>query len=441
LTGKEKKRLYVLNEVEAGRLTNLQAANMLGISERQVYRLKARYRVEGAQALAHGNRGRASPRRIPTAVREQVVELVRETYRAFNDHHLTELLSEKHALRLSRSTVRRIRQEAGLSGPRKRRAPKHRSRRERYTRRGMLLQVDGSDHDWLDGRGQSLTLLAAIDDATGEIPYALFRDEEDAAGYFQLLRKIMEGPGLPLALYADRHTIFRSPKKATIEQELAGEAPRSQFQRLLDELGVELIPSYSPQARGCVEHLFGTLQDRLVKELGLENVCSLDEANRFLTDFLPRFNAGFAEPPAEPESAYLPLPDDLDLEAIFCFRHRRKVRNDNMISFSGQILQIPADRHRGTYARCQVEVRQHMDGRLSIVYQSRELVTLDPEAKGPTRVGKFTPAVKATRQDPAPGFLNASEEKSKTKQPLKPPADHPWRKPFKRSEVEVNRAP
>lgn len=441
LTGKEQKRLYVLNEVEAGRITNQQASKMLGISERQVYRLKASYRAEGARALAHGNRGRASPRRIPEGVRERVVALVRMTYRDFNDHHLTELLSEKHNIEISRSSVRRLRQEAGLASPRKRRAPKHRSRRERYPKRGMLLQIDGSDHDWLDGRGPGLTLIAAIDDATGEIPYALFRDEEDAAGYFMLLRKIVEGPGLPLALYADRHTIFQSPKKATIEQELAGEAPRSQFGRLVNELGIELIPSYSPQGRGRVERLFGTLQDRLVKELGLLKTSTLEEANRFLEDFLPRFNAGFAEPPAETESAYLTLPEDLNLDEFFCFKHPRKVRNDNTISFAGHILQIPPDRHRGNYARCRIEVRQHLDGRLSIWYQGQKLIVFDPEVKGPPRVGKFTPAVKIMRQDPAPNGKKAHDEKSKNRQPWKPPADHPWRKPIIRSKIDAKRHP
>jgi transposase len=441
LTGKEQKRLYVLNKVEAGRITNQQASAILGLSERQVYRLKARYRAEGARALAHGNRGRASPRRIPEEVSKQVIDLVREVYREFNDHHLTELLSEKHDIQISRSSVRRLRQEAGLASPRKRRVPKHRSRRERYPQRGMLLQIDGSDHDWLQGRGPELSLIAAIDDATSEVPDALFRPEEDAAGYFMLLRRIAEILGLPLALYADRHTIFQSPKKASMEQELAGEAPRTQFGRLLDELGIELIPSYSPQGRGRVERLFGTLQDRLLHELSLENVSSLEDANHFLEGFLPRFNAGFAQDPEEPESAYLPLSEDLDLDALFCFKHQRKVRNDNTISFSGQILQIPADRHRGNYARCRVEVRQHMDGSLSIWYQGRELVAFDPVTEGPPRVGKFTPAVTATRQDPAPNDREVSVEKTKTRQPWKPPADHPWRKPFKRAEVEVNRAP
>lgn len=152
LTVKEQKRLHVLNELEASRITKRKASEMMGVTERHVYRLKARYRADGAKALEHGNRGRASPRRIPEQVRERVVELVRDRYSEFNDYHLTEMLMEKHSIQISRSSVRRLRQEAGLSSPRKRRAPKHRSRRERYPRRGMLLQIDGSDHDWLADR-------------------------------------------------------------------------------------------------------------------------------------------------------------------------------------------------------------------------------------------------------------------------------------------------
>jgi transposase len=193
LTIKEQKRLHVLNELEAGRITNARAAEMIGVSERQIYRLKKVCRSEGAKALAHGNRGRASPRRIPEETREQVVNLVKEKYREFNDHHLVEVLRERHDIQMSRSSVRRLRQEAGLASPRKRRAPKHRSRRERYPRRGMLLQIDGSDHAWLEGRGPGLTLIAAIDDATGEIPAALFREQEDAA--WNSSRAILRKPG------------------------------------------------------------------------------------------------------------------------------------------------------------------------------------------------------------------------------------------------------
>jgi hypothetical protein len=150
-----------------------------------------------------------------------------------------------------------------------------------------------------------------------------------------------------------------------------------------------------------------------VKELGLEKVRSLEEANRFLETFLPRFNAGFTQDPAEPESAYLPVPEELELEALFCFKHLRKVRNDNTISFSGHVLQIPPDEYRGNYARCRVEVRQHMEGRLSIWYQDRELITVEPEMKSPPRVGKFTPAVKIRRPEPSPNGKNQRPQNPK----------------------------
>ena len=213
LTIKEQKRLKVLNDLEAGMTTVKEASDVLGLSLRHIYRLRCRYRLGGAAALAHGNRGRPSHRRLPQEVRVEIIDLVRKEFTDYNDHHLTDILNEEYGLHVSRSSVRRIRREAGLPSPRKRRAPKHRSRRDRYPRRGMLLQIDGSDHDWLEGRGPNVNLITAIDDATSEVPFAIFRPTEDAAGYFILLRRITEILGLPLALYADRHTIFQSPKK------------------------------------------------------------------------------------------------------------------------------------------------------------------------------------------------------------------------------------
>ena len=393
LTIKEQKRLRLLNEVESRKMTVVRAAASMGLSERHVYRLLARYRLEGAAALAHGNRGRPSPRRIAERVRAQVVELLKAEYPDYNDYHLTDILAEEQHLLLSRSTLRRIRREAGLPSPRKRRVPRHRSRRERRPRPGMLLQMDGSDHDWLDDPGPRLVLIAAIDDATGEVPFALFRPEEEAAGYFLLLRQIVERHGLPLALYKD--TIFQSPKQATLDQELAGELPRSQFGRLVDELGIQLIPAYSPQAKGRIERLFETLQDRLVKALRRAGASTLEDANRALAHFLPGFNRRFRKQPAQPEPAYLPWPTGLDPESVFCFKHRRRVYN-NTIAFDGHRLQIPPDRHRATYAGCRVETRQHMDGRLSIAYQGRVLISYQPERPGPPRPGEFTPAAMPT---------------------------------------------
>ena len=238
---KEQKRLVVVLEVEAGRMIGREAAEVVGLSLRQVRRLIAAYQREGAAGLAHGNRGRPSSRTTPEEVQSRILELPRSDYQDYNDTHFTEKLAEQHGIRVSRSTVRRLRRSIGQGSPRKRRPPRHRRRRQRYAQPGMLLQLDGSPHDWLEGRGPTLALIAAIDDATNEVPYALFREAEDAAGYFELMQAISQSHGLPQAVYADRHTIFQSPAKATIEQQLAGELPRSQFGRLMDELAIELI--------------------------------------------------------------------------------------------------------------------------------------------------------------------------------------------------------
>jgi len=437
LSMKEQKRLQVISELEAGRLTGREAAELMGISVRQARRLLAAYRQEGVEAVAHGNRGRAPATRTSAVIRDTVLSLARTTYQDYNDQHFTEELAEQQGIILSRSTVRRIRRQAGLDSPRHRRAPRHRRRRERYPQSGMLLQIDGSSHDWLEGRGPRLTLIAAIDDATNEVPYALFREQEDAAGYFQLIRQIAASHGLPLALYADRHTIFQSPVQDTIDQQLRGEAPQSQFGRLLTELSIQLIAARSPQAKGRIERLFGTLQDRLVKVLRQAGATSLAEANIVLARFLPAFNQRFSKPAAQPGSKYRPTPSHLDIEQVFCFKHERTVANDNTISFAGVTLHIPPGPDRISYAKARVQVRQFLDGQVGICYQDRLLTMIDTEQQAPVRVGKLA----AVPLEPPPS-VRALETQQVTphrppvaKKPHKPAADHPWRKPYKRRRV------
>ena len=304
LSRKEQNRLMVLNEVEKGKVVIREAAEILGVCERQGWRLLAAYRKEGAAGLAHVNRGRKPVHRLGEEVRKQVVELAQKKYEGFNHQHLTEFLGEREGLVLSRSSVRRILLEAGMRSPKKRRSPRHRRRRERYAKEGMLLQIDGSRHDWLEGRGPWLTLISSIDDATGKVPFALFREQEDAQGYFLLLWEVGRKKGIPLALYHDRHGIFeRSPldPPATLEEQLGGQEPTTQFGRLMKELGIESIPSRSPQAKGRVERLFKTFQDRLVSELRLAGARSLEEANRVLKGFLPRFNRRLRSPRLRPD--------------------------------------------------------------------------------------------------------------------------------------------
>ena len=425
LNRKEQKRLKVLNEVIVGHMTGQQASVMLDLTLRHVRRMLARYRQEGIAALSHGNRGRASPRRVPSDIREKVIKLAKKPYYDYNDQHFTEELAERHGIWLSRSTVRRIRRGAGLTSPRKRRAPKHRSRRPRRHQRGMLLQVDGSRHDWLEGRGPVLTLIAAIDDATNEVPYGLFREQEDSAGYFLLIKHICKSHGLPLAVYADRHTIFQSPKKASIEEELAGEYPRSQFGRMLDELHIRLIPAYSPQAKGRVERLFGTLQDRLVKELRRAGASTAEEADQVLWAYLTRFNKRFQRSASIDGSSYRLWPSALNPDRVFCFLYERVVTRDNVISFAGYKLQLPPGPSRSSFAGHRVQLHQRMDNHLLVYYQGREIASFAPAEPGPPRAHHFEPHPDHLWVNP-PETRPPSTQKKKHKP--KPPADHPWRR-------------
>lgn len=433
LSMKEQKRLQVITELDTGRMTGQEGAELVGVSVRQVRRLLAAYRQKGVEAVVHGNRGRAPATRTPEVIRDRVLTLARTEYRDYSDQHFTEELAEQHGLVLSRSTVRRIRRQAQLASPRKRRAPRHRSRRERYPQSGMLLQIDGSDHDWVEGRGPRLTLIAAIDDATNEVPHALFREQEDAAGYFLLVRQIAESHGLPLALYADRHTIFQSPVEATVDQQLSGQVPQSQFGRLLAELSIELIAAQSAQAKGRVERLFGTLQDRLVKALRQAGAASLQEANAALAEFLPVYNARFSKPAAQSGSKYRPLPPHLCTDQVFCFKHQRTVANDNTVSFDGVTLQIPPGPDRISYAKTRVQVCQYLDGRVGICYKDQLLTVIDLNQEDPVRVGKLS-AAPHQRPQSAPVLATqqvAPHQSPARRKPHKPAADHPWKKPFK----------
>ena len=296
LNQKEQARLETLNRVLERQLRVNEAAVVLGVSERQrhAWRMLAAYRKEGATAVGHGNRGRRPANATAENVRQQVIELARARYAGVNHTHLTELLAEREGVVLSRSTVRNILMSAGMESPRRRRPPRHRIRRERLPQEGMLVQVDGSVHEWLEGRGPRMTLLLAVDDATGTVPAALFREQEDSHGYFCLLRTIIERKGIPRALFSDRHAVFwdvRSSRKHKGE-ERGSERRSTQFGRAMQDLGVVQVFARSPQAKGRVERAAGTFQDRLPSELRLAGANSLEEANRVLGSTSPATTTG-----------------------------------------------------------------------------------------------------------------------------------------------------
>jgi len=412
LNKKEQKRLMVLNCVEKGRMRGREAAEVLGISLRHTRRVLAAYRKEGVAALAHGNRGRKPPNALDSEMVKRVMELARLTYAGCNTQHFTELLSEREDIKLSRSTVRRRLMEGGISRPRKRRPPKHRSRRERYPQKGMLLQIDGSRHDWLEGRGPWMTLVGAIDDATGEVFYALFREQEDTEGYFQLMEKVVSDYGIPVAVYHDGHAVFEHPEHEpmTLEEQLKGEKSLTQFGRLLAELNITSIRSRSPQARGRVERLWGTFQDRLVSELRLAGASDLNEANKVLWKYLPAHNRKFAVPPARSESAF--RTPGRDWKESFCLKYQRTVGLDNVVRFGPHRLQVlPNGRY--SYARAKVEVRETFDGMVSVYYQGHRLDT------------KLAPPEAPKLRELMPSGIPTQRHYTK------PAPDHPWRGKFR----------
>ena len=276
---------------------------------------------------------------------------------------------------LSRSTVRRLLVAAGLPSTRQRQMPCHRYRRARMPQEGMLVQIDGSHHRWLEERGPWLTLLISVDDATGSVPFALFQEQEDTEGYFRLLKGIIQQKGIPLALYSDRYFVFRynGKKEDTSEGSLTEKRNPTQFGRAMRELGVTQIFARSPEAKGRIERANGTFQDRLVAELRLAGISTLEEGNRFLQTFLPRFNERFAVPATQPELVYRPVSPDLDIEGILCFKERRKVAKDNTVQYHGQALQIFPGLERTSYARTHVEVQRRLDGKLLVCYKGKIL--------------------------------------------------------------------
>ena len=418
LSRKEVTRVTILNKVEVGAITGKQAATVMAISLRHTRRLLAAYRKEGIAALAHGNRGRKPANAIAEKLRQKVLELWGSKYSGFNHQHFTEKLAECENILLSRSSVRNILFKSGIRSPRKRRPPKHRSRRERYPQEGMLLQTDGSPHDWLEGRGPKLCLIGAIDDATGKVPYALFQEQENARGYFLLLQHLVQKEGIPVALYHDRHSIFElsADKLPTIEEQLEGKRPLTQFGRLMEELGITSIPALSPQAKGRIERLWGTFQDRLVSELRLAKAVTIEQANRVLWDFLPEYSQKFAVPAAEAGTAYRPVEEGFVADEVFCFKHQRTVGADNVVRFERQRLQIVPSNGRSSYARCRVEVHERLDGSLAVYYQGNHLTT----RIAPLEPFMLRAAVKAAQPVAAgttpPAVLHP-----------KPSTDHPWR--------------
>ena len=385
---KEIHRMHVVRLTIEGRETVGRGAQLLGISPRQMKRLRRQLKQRGVEGLLHGNRGKAPWNKTVSEKIKQVVELARGRYQGLNDTHLTEKLKEQDKIVVSRPTVRTILRQAGIAAVRKRGVKRHYKRRQRKAQEGALLLWDGSPHHWFGDHQGECNLTAVIDDATGALLHGVFTPEEDAQSYLICLRQILLDKGIPLALYMDRHGIFRrNDDHWSLQEQLAGEQTPTQVGQALRELGIKPIFALSPQAKGRVERLFNTLQDRLVQELRLAGISTPQQATSFLNGpFKADFTARFAKPAQESQTAWRALPKGLDVDRICSFCYQATVGNDNAVRLGGIILDIPpGPRHRG-YAKVRVEVRHLLDGRWRVYCKDQLLLeTTPPIVQAPLR--------------------------------------------------------
>jgi len=368
MSKRELNRIDILARLESGRLTPAAAAELLRVSERQVYRLQRRFREDGPAGIADRRRGRPSNNRLPDVLREHGVSLVRQHYADFGPTLAAEKLEERHGLRVSRETLRTWMREEGLWLSRKQRRQLHqpRLRRDHF---GELVQIDGSEHRWSEDRGPRCTLIVFIDDATSRLVALRFVPSESALAYFETLKSCLTSHGRPLAFYSDKHSIFRVSKA-----QAQGGQGMTQFGRALSELGIEILCANSSQAKRRVERVNRTLQDRLVKELRLEGISTLEAANAYLPAFVARFNERFAIAPARSEDRHRPLeraPDQLD--TILAWREQRYVTQHLALSYDRKRIILDETPLSTGLAGKYVEMYEFPDGRLEVRWQGAAL--------------------------------------------------------------------
>jgi len=358
---RELRRFQVVDKVLDKEMTQRTAASLLSLSERHVRRLVRSVREYGAGGLVHRGRGRPSNRRHPEAVKEKVLRRYRQEYRDFGPTLAVEKLEERDGITISRETLRQWLRGAGLwEGRRTRR--RHRQWRARKACCGEMVQMDGSHHAWLEERGPELVLMGSIDDATGTV-YGRFYDYEGTIPAMDSFKRYVRRYGLPVSVYLDKHSTYKSQRKLTMEEELAGvRVPLSQFERALEELGVAVIHAHSPQAKGRIERLFGVFQDRLVKELRLRGIATKEAANAFLQEYLPEYNRRFGVTPVSPTDVHVKLGRDVNLDRYLCRKTERTVRNDNTVAHDGKLYQI-----KEKVMSRKVIVEERLDGSVHMV--------------------------------------------------------------------------
>ena len=401
----ELKRLHIIGKVLEGIVKQVEAAEILSLSGRQIRRIVKRIRSEGSRGVIHRSRGKPSNRRISGKTKERVLCLYRTQYGGFGPTLASEKLLERNRIRISDETLRRWLLETG-DWRKRRRSRSHRRWRERKAHEGEMVQLDGSHHAWLEGRGPGCVLMGYIDDATGRA-FGRFYGYEGTIPAMDSFRRYLETYGLPMSVYLDKHATYKSTGKPTIQDELSNTEPLSEFERALEELGVEVKHANSPQAKGRIERLFGTLQDRLVKEMRLRGIQTLEQANRFLEEYLPVYNRRFSVRAKEGGNLHRPLRKGLDLDGILCIKTERTLRNDFTVAHNKKLYQVE-DHLRGS----KVMVQDRLDGSLVMTYKGQRLRFKEILAR-PLKEHPEQPSRVRVRKPPIP------------------PPDHPWRRSFK----------
>lgn len=403
LTKKEHERLAVIRQVMRRELKQKVAAELLSLSTRQIRNLVRKVEQHGAKGLAHGNRGKPSPKRMAQTLRDRIVALVKERYRDFKPKFAAEKLWKRDKIKVSDEKLRQIMIGAGLWRVHRQKSEVH-PWREPKAYYGEMVQMDGSHHAWLETRGPKIVLMGMVDDARNRV-YGRFYAYEGVYPAMNVLEGYIRCFGLPQSLYVDKHSTYKTVRHPSEDELLKGEEASTQFERATQELGIKLIHAHSPQAKGRIERAFATLQDRLVKELRLASVSTLAEANRFLDGYLPRFNAQFEREPREPEDLHRPLPKGLKFEEIFCLKTVRMILDGYIIRWKGRrfAIEAPTRRMLGRPAT----VMLHFDGRMIIRYEGRDLGYREISER-PKRI----PAVPVARPKP-PKYT--------------PPPTHPWK--------------
>ena len=409
LSTREIERLRIIHKVMDRNMTQIEASEILGITDRQIRNIITKIKEKGDQGIAHRNRGRAAPNKMREELEDRIGEIIKKKYADFKPTLASEKLLELHAIRVGREKLRQIMISKGIWRVRRYNKEVHQWR-ERKHYYGQMIQADGSHHDWLEGRGPKMVLMGYVDDATGQV-FGRFYDHEGVFPAMDSLERYIRLYRLPKSLYLDKHSTYKTTRQPDLDELLRGETAETQFARACRELEIRIIHAHSPQAKGRIERVFGTLQDRLVKEMRLAGVSSIEEANAFLETFLPVYNERFAIAAKKQGDLHRPLPEAVDLREIFCLKATRTINNGYIVKWRGRMFLI--ENPSITMRRRKVTFMEHFDGKIAIKFNGRYL--------------DFREVLKL-RPVQAPEVKKPGNEPVKKKSKYIPPADHPWRR-------------